>query len=952
MAISNIRALQTKWLRNADLQSAINAAFERIGFSASYVSQCINAAENGDASRKTKFIKDNVWGMVSASAQTMRLLDCPVVQRLRGIKQLGLSYLTYPSAEHSRFVHSLGVGHVVSKFLEAIDSRSSEGDQPGDGLHYIGREKLHPLLPDDMIHAAILHDVGHMPFSHATESVIKGREDLFTCGNQTVSEFFGEVEIELSKNIQLSEALSILIILSQRFSEFYRGYVRRDLEDPNALLRIACLICGLPPEPRLSGVTEVISAAAVDADKIDYISRDARACGIPVGLDVSRVFLRSGFVQATRDVILKADLKDDPASEEIIFVVNASGMDTLDEIMQARAALYQRVYLHAVTRTAESVLAKVLAANAESKFKVDTLSDALGLWSTCDEALLDQVIKAKDPVVQKLGVNLKNRWLPKKALAFSAATAKMHMPLRDIFPYLSATEFGVLEAQVLNTRLEELSQKNIAGEDGARLEAEIFEEANKIAAKLPQVAPKNSLEVLTVIGSAYMQQTRRDCVVLFNGDLVRTSKVTSAKEQQDAFDIFKAVGYVMCDPAWRTIVMIAARSILSKSRGKPINYRLQFSHTDGEEGLAASSSAIDVHIVHRMGLDAEHIVRQTGLKKHEIAAAVAEAQEVGYFDDAPLLAPSVDPGRQTIREIAKKLESFQGERSWRVKDTTVAAFLNQFPPRLRDEMIDMLSKKMTFFTSEELERSILDPMTKLGKADLVALSPNSGTDVRIRLERAAKGRSEFNNLKFAKEIRSTLAEETEQPLILVDDNISSATQARAQFLLWCDKDQNEWPEECRGEDGIFDAPLEPEVLARFKRRPFKIAVAAGRQEAAEVLRPFVEDLGFINFLGVQYGKKIEAEGWSQDLKTFLEDVGCSLIAWTKYRKEISELTVDEQKYCLDRAFGYGNVGGLVATASNVPTATVTALWSPGLFRSTPWMPLLIRQNKLRHFVIA
>jgi hypothetical protein len=54
----------------------------------------------------------------------------------------------------------------------------------------------------------------------------------------------------------------------------------------------------------------------------------------------------------------------------------------------------------------------------------------------------------------------------------------------------------------------------------------------------------------------------------------------------------------------------------------------------------------------------------------------------------------------------------------------------------------------------------------------------------------------------------------------------------------------------------------------------------------------------------------------------------------------------------ERAFGYGNVGGLVATASNVPTATATAIWSPGMYKGGPWMPLMIRCNKFRHLVIG
>lgn len=950
MAITRIAALQRKWSSDVPLQAAVNAAFDRIGFTEEYVEDCIATADGGNAPNKTKFIKDNIWGMIRASAHTMRLLDCPVVQRLRGIKQLGLSYLTYPTAEHTRFVHSLGVSYVVGRFLEAIEQRAQDKATPGESLHYVGLPQLGSLKSDDIIHAALLHDVGHMPFSHASEAVFKGRETLFTCGKVTVADFFGDVEIELKKNIQLSEALSILIVLSIRFSRFYLKFVRPGLEDPEVLLRIACLICGLPPEPLLSGVTDLISAAAVDADKVDYINRDARACGIPVGLDVSRIFLRSGFIRASRDAMIKAQLKEDPAEEEILFVVNASGMDTLDEIMLARAALYQRVYLHAVTRTAETVLAKVLELNAQSSNKIPELADALGLWSTCDEALLDKVSNSSDLNVKRLGQKLKNRWLPKKALAFGASSAKMFMPLRDIFPNLRPTDIGIIEAQIANTLLENLTQKNMAAGLGAQLESDIRNELDALLVKIPALRRSKPLEILAIIGSAYMEQPRRDCVVLFNGDLVHTTKLTTSKEQQDAFDIYKAVGYIMCDYDWRSLVMIAARSVLCRTASTPIPYRLAFGQAVGETA-SVSALSVDVHIMHRTLLDSEQVIRHTGLNKQSVASAVRAAVDAGYFDDKPHLGPSEDAGSARIRSIAKRLEGFEGEHLWRVRPRTVAQFLCQFPQRLRGEMTSML-EKIVFFDSQQLVQLLFEPLLELGEAEVVPLSPNSGSDVRMKLERAAKGKDQYEKLTFINEIHATLSKDTMVPLALVDDNISTATQAQAQFLSWCGVPEERWPLECQGEDGIFPTPLKQEALARLKTRPLKIIVAAGRAEADLKLKEKLTELGFTGFLGVGYKHRIDGVEWSPELKQFLTEVGVSLLAWTKYRKRTDELSPEERNHCDSRAFGYRNVGGLLATATNVPTATVTALWSPGLYRNDPWMPLLIRQHKLRHLIVA
>ena len=190
----------------------------------------------------------------------------------------------------------------------------------------------------------------------------------------------------------------------------------------------------MPPSPNLTGVTEIISSAAIDADKIDYVNRDAQACGSPVGVDVSRIFLRSAFISISREKLLETKLKDNPASEEILFVVNASGVDTIDEITLARTALYQRVYLHPVTRTAEMILARTLKTNAESKARDNLLCDAIGLWSSSDDALLFALTKSEDKKVKQLALSLFNRKLPKKAFSFSSSLASMHMPIQRILP--------------------------------------------------------------------------------------------------------------------------------------------------------------------------------------------------------------------------------------------------------------------------------------------------------------------------------------------------------------------------------------------------------------------------------------------------------------------------------------------------------------------------------------
>lgn len=892
-----------------------------------------------------------MWGMVEVDGGAVRLLDCPIIQRLRGIKQLGFSYLTYPSAEHSRFIHSLGMACVVSRLLDSMDKRAAEKTDETDELHFVPIAELSPVTREDVVHAAILHDVGHMPFSHVSENVLRAREGMYTCGGEKIADFLADFERVIAKRLQFSEVLSLLVILSKRFSDFYSDYVRVDKEDRDALLRICCLIAGLPPEPRLSGAAELISASVIDADKIDYVNRDAEACGIPVGIDVSRIFLRSGFLRVSRDRLKKSGLKNSEHPEEILFVVNASGLDTIDEITEARAALYQRVYLHAVTRGAETIYASALDSNVLSNKKNSDLTDALGLWCRTDNAVLNELIHSADVGVSARAQRLRNRQLPKKACVFSSSIARMHFPLQNIFPHLSSEEAATIRKQVVNTPLEQLTNERVGGTKGAYLVVEIKKELTRLIKSLPKgrrkdLVPKKSLEVLEVIGSAYMDRVQKDCIVLQNGELLRPSSFTSVREQQDASDIFKAVGFVMCDAAWRDLVLVAARSVLCRVTEAPKPTALfEVSAAGGQPGTSEV-----VSFVPRMILDLKGVTRRSGVDPKKVRTLIDSATEGGYFNGNPLLASPTDPEAPIVADIARSLEKFDGQRSWAVHENTVAAFIDQFPPGLRASMQKLLQSDLIFFDRAEIASSLLSELNKIGRCVATALSPNSGNNARTVTADEAQGKGKYESISFKKDIRAALDDES-GPLVLLDDNISSGIQATAQLYAWCGIPREKWPIECREEEG-FEAALEPGQIQKLQKREIYIAVCLGRDEANKRLRRAANQLGLEKFVGARYAHSFASVEWPKELRSFLSSVGISVLAWSRYRKQTNELTEAELKECRKDMFGYGNVGGLAATSLNTPSATVTALWCPGVHNGNPWLPLIIRRKKLRHLIIG
>jgi hypothetical protein len=94
----------------------LHRSLDAIGFSQGYADTFVQVTLPG----RSKYFKDSVWGMMEFTPDEFAIIDCPLLQRLRRVHQLGFTFLTYPSAEHSRFSHTLGVAHVVKRLINSI----------------------------------------------------------------------------------------------------------------------------------------------------------------------------------------------------------------------------------------------------------------------------------------------------------------------------------------------------------------------------------------------------------------------------------------------------------------------------------------------------------------------------------------------------------------------------------------------------------------------------------------------------------------------------------------------------------------------------------------------------------------------------------------------------------------------------------------------------------------
>lgn len=244
-----------------------------------------------------KVFKDPVHSAVYVQDMTIwKLIGAPEFQRLRRIRQLGTSYLTFHGAEHSRFSHSLGVYEITRKIISQFE-RSGFADWPKE-------ERLLSLC------ASLLHDVGHGPFSHSVEEVFHMHHEEWTC-----EIILGDTEIN-----------RVLREVAPDFPDRVASVIRKTYDKP---------------------IVVSLVSSQMDADRMDYLLRDAYFTGVNYGtFDLDRI-LR----------VLR------PYQGKI--VVKESGMHAVEDYLMSRYQMYWQVYFHPVTRSSEIVLRQIFRRASE-----------------------------------------------------------------------------------------------------------------------------------------------------------------------------------------------------------------------------------------------------------------------------------------------------------------------------------------------------------------------------------------------------------------------------------------------------------------------------------------------------------------------------------------------------------------------------------------------------------
>lgn len=321
-----------------------------------------------------KIVHDSVHGSIRLEGVLLSLLEAPELQRLHGVHQLGLAHLVYPGANHTRFEHSLGTYYVSRRMCESLQLEKSEARV--------------------VECAALLHDVGHLPYSHTLEFVLHDR--------------FGIDHAEISRRLIRGES-SVLSDSDRKILGRVRT-IPEILENADVNPReVASLLevgtSDSAPQKTLSRqrgqahfnsrryLSQLVNGP-VDADQLDYLKRDSHYTGVAYGvIDLHRLF-------ETMEIF----------NEDL--VVDRSGLSAIEGMLVARALMFSSVYMHRTVRISELMLAKAVEELGQEE--IDSMH------RMTDSSLLAH-LESKKGFFQEIATLIKYRRLYKRAYSLTAS---------------------------------------------------------------------------------------------------------------------------------------------------------------------------------------------------------------------------------------------------------------------------------------------------------------------------------------------------------------------------------------------------------------------------------------------------------------------------------------------------------------------------------------------------
>jgi HD superfamily phosphohydrolase len=856
-----------------------------------------------------KVVNDPIWRTVRLEPWEAVIVDSPLFQRLRRIRQLGLVGYVFPGAGYSRFEHSIGVLCQTQRVIDSINRNS---------LAFSTRKGLPPDLPIPRFEetrlrlTALLHDVGHGFMSHVSERAIQ--RSLRVNGQNLAglrydaSDFF-----VCPKPPALAEVLSGLLVLLPEFREVLSSARIPDWEDTRDLaVGMARIIAGGRDATR-PFLTEILSGS-LDADKLDYMPRDCYMAGLPMPVDVDRLLEKILVAeipasQLTPEYRERFHLGEDEFVR--VLALHSTATRAFEELVVSRALLFQKLYHHQKARALEGMVTNAIELLTKKAGPFTKISTYLRLAD--DEFLLGNWPQTKYTAAsaraRELVRDVVKRQSFVRVLAFGPSLVEDDSKWRDLAFLVEDKGRSELRKQVTARAKEYLSK---GGQPGL---AQDLDESSLLI-DLP--------DVQGIVANTHFFVSDDQLGVRLYGEGHEARRWTEAYEFQNT------LGYIYCPRAYSVAVHLAFRDIVHELTGvtfKPESWSL--AKQSARELGDFSKRLLSEHIrtlPFPIPAAQDQITRLRNTEKSKLKLLEK------YSSDIEQLEHRFRTYKSSTNRVASRVEIKDWLLQFPHADIPIAvqtlAAINFWD---RAALADALRHGVQELTREAHPLSI--QVFGIGGATTSAHHLTYlWDDIRQRVGTGITVLNSMNELT------------PDVPLLLYDDNVGSGGQSATVLMQWFAVDRNRWSVK---EEHVQS--LHPNIAECMKSCDVSICYVTGKRTGLQRVLDTAQGL-----LGQRPRGLVISP---TDLSCF--DAAARVYATSDNgeraralfdafgRRALEDRREEKSTEWVERnALGYGNAGGLTVFFYNTPTTTITALWKENEVLQSRCKALFPRRSRL------
>lgn len=866
-----------------------------------------------------KDIFDFVWGTIDFSGAEICILDSPLLQRLRKVHQLGLASSVYCNADSSRFSHTIGVTEVSNRMVKVIKKRLNMTIVEGQEKRY-DIEEIVRL-------AAIFHDTGHMFFSHVSEMYFS-YDKSFPRYEEVLSAktYFCE---NTSSNVSLHELFSVMIVNSAETLRLFKliaphmkksRLVQKEHYEQLAEY-ISCLIIGIPVDKFILPYSSIINSS-IDADKLDYLSRDSACTKVPIAVDIARIIQKLDVV-SIKEIDYPA-IWNDITSDAVplkIMAIRSSAKKVFWQLSIARSNMYESVYYHHKILTAESMFRKMLKSFYEieddtnlSFTKIMRITDDMfnQYW---DLMLISPEMRGtkRTEDVSELIKNINERNLYKRVASFSRNSFKG--PLSSIKSFFN---------QVIQDSYS----------DKYKLFCDLMNQEFETICNLLKIRDykKQNFDFMFVFSKydamSSMPIESGDGFCVWSSSLMKQETIEAGKKSlQEQF-------YLVTNCTDRKLVYLALEKVLTKF---------------GIEQLSKESAIC------------------SKVPYEEMNKTRMRLLELGYYNDALYLLKDENFNRlfnkNVFNAVLNKYHSFLGVDSCRITEESLNQFLRQFLwlNINKKDLVLLLDGILKLLDGAYyLDRDSFG--IQVGKLieNLSNLQYNEKHIVTLGglFDSAKHLMYYFNDIKGIKDVvfdgslESALKNTSSNDcLCFFDDGAYSGKQVISIF-----QELMGVPIEKRTTNEHHVDELTQSNKEKIKKTNIVLAYICFNKQSETYITDELKKLG-IEKVTILFVKDLSEKIFAPNntvlsnneqkklVEKWLKEIGYNILSSSKkkadgeYKPRWSEERVQES------ALGYNNAQQLVVFSTNIPTYSITAFWTNGYYGIHKWKGLFQRTVK-------